>query len=83
MNRLFKSAKFQAVIADAAFSTLIIVLAWFLAPEKLDQALMLIGIWQPVVLAYIAGTAYEDGQEKRAAEFAITSSTDDSSGLGA
>jgi hypothetical protein len=45
--------------------------------------LMLIGIWQPVVLAYIAGTAYEDGQQKRAAEFAYTVETDDSSNLGA
>jgi hypothetical protein len=83
MARLFKSSKFQAVIADAAFSTLIIVLAWFLAPDKMEQALMLIGIWQPVVLAYIAGTAYEDGQQKRAAEFAYTVETDDSSNLGA
>lgn len=64
MQSLFLSRKFKAAVLDAFFATLTIVLTWFLAPDKVSQALILIGIWQPVVVAYVLGTAYEDGQAK-------------------
>jgi hypothetical protein len=81
MQRLIKSSKFQAVLVDAGLSSLVIVLAWFLKPEQMDQAIMLIGIWQPVFLAYIAGVAYEDGQSNRATIVMQDTRTDDTSRL--
>lgn len=65
MQRLLKSAKFLTAVLDAALSTTIVILAWFLSPDQMDQALLLVGVWQPVFIAVIAGIAYEDGQLKR------------------
>jgi hypothetical protein len=63
---MWKSRKFRAMICDAAFATVGIVLTWFLAPDKVEQALILVGLWQPVVVAYIVGVAVEDAAEKGA-----------------
>lgn len=72
MKSLFLSRKFKAAVLDAFFATLTIVLTWFLAPDKVSQALILIGIWQPVIVAYVLGTAWEDAQAKVGSVSGIT-----------
>lgn len=64
MSRLWKSSKFWVAVIDAVSSTLAIVLAWFLAPDKVNQVLILIGIWQPIMIAVIIGTWVEDAAAK-------------------
>lgn len=59
---LVKSRKFWLAALDAAVSTLSIVLAWWLSPDKVTQVLTLIGIWQPVFIVVIGAIAYEDGK---------------------
>jgi len=66
MNRLLHSGKFWTAIVDAFVSTLGIVLAWFLAPDKVTEVLTLIGMWQPVIAIVIASYAYEDAQKIKA-----------------
>lgn len=66
MERLIHSSKFWMAVLDAGVSSLAIVLGWFLIPEKVEQVMLLVGLWQPVVVAVIAGIAYEDGKEKAA-----------------
>lgn len=67
MTRLVHSAKFWTAVLDAGVSSLAIILTFFLSPENVKQAMTLVGIWQPVFVAVIAGIAYEDGKEKAAA----------------
>lgn len=57
---LIHSRKFILAICDALVGTLSIVLAWFLAPDKVSQILVLFGLWQPVMIALITGIAIED-----------------------
>jgi uncharacterized membrane protein len=59
---LLRSRKFWLAVMDAAVSTLAIVLAWWLSPDKVTQVLTLIGLWQPVVIVVIGAIAYEDGK---------------------
>ena len=66
MSGLLHSRKFWLAVLDAAVASLTIVLTWFLAPEKVEQALILVGIWQPVFVAVIVGIAVEDAAEKGA-----------------
>lgn len=63
---LLRSRKFLLAVLDAVFASLAIVATWFLSPEKVDQMLILVGIWQPVFVAVILGIAHEDAAEKRA-----------------
>lgn len=51
------SREVKAILIDAMFSSLVIILAWFLSSDKLNQALLLVAIWQPVVVALIIGEA--------------------------
>jgi len=61
---MWQSRKFRTMICDAGFSTIAIVLGWFFAPEKLDQILILIALWQPVIVSYVIGVAMEDSALK-------------------
>ena len=60
MKRLMASSKFWIAVMDAFAATLAIVLTWFLAPDKVEQALALVAIWQPVIIAVIVGNWKED-----------------------
>lgn len=60
MNRLLHSAKFWTAVLDALVSTISIVLAIWLSPENVDKAMLVIGLWQPVLLAVIAAWCIED-----------------------
>lgn len=62
MNRIIHSSKFLLAIADAVFSTVLLLAARFLSPSDVDLVMRLVVIYQPVVIAAIAGTAYEDGK---------------------
>lgn len=64
MSRLLKSSKFWVAVIDAVSATLAIILAWFLAPDKVNQVLTLIAIWQPIMIAVIVGTWVEDAAKK-------------------
>jgi len=48
---LLRSRKFWLAVLDALVSTISIVLTWFLAPERVEQAMILVGVWQPVIVA--------------------------------
>jgi len=61
---MWQSRKFRTMICDAGFATLAIVLGWFFIPEKLNQVLILVGLWQPVIVSYIIGVAMEDSALK-------------------
>jgi hypothetical protein len=65
MAGLVRSRKFWLAVLDAGVSTISVVAAVFLSPEQVDKVLLLVGIWQPVFVAVIAGIAYEDGKEKQ------------------
>jgi hypothetical protein len=60
MSALFHSRKFLVAIMDAFLATLAIALTWWLSPENVKQALVLVGIWQPVFVAVIYGITTED-----------------------
>ena len=57
---LIHSRKFLLAMLDALVSSVALVLAWFLSPDKVASVLALIGIWQPVLIAVIIGIAAED-----------------------
>lgn len=61
---MLESRKFKAVIIDAVFSILVYWASHFLAPGASEHALFLIGAVQPVVIAYVLGTAWEDAAAK-------------------
>lgn len=61
---MFRSRKFWATIMDLVFSTTIYFVTKYAAPEVGDDILWLIGAWQPVVMSYILGTAWEDSASK-------------------
>lgn len=64
MGRLIHSSRFWTAVIDAIASTLAIVLAWWLEPDKVNQVLTLIAIWQPIFIAVIVGTWVEDAALK-------------------
>lgn len=57
---IFKSRKFWLAILDAFISTLAIVLALFFRPDVVSTVMLVIGLWQPVLVALIIGIAVED-----------------------
>ena len=63
---LVRSRKFWLAVLDAVIATIGVVTTAILSPEQVDQVLLLVGIWQPVFVALIAGIAYEDGKAKGA-----------------
>lgn len=59
------SRKWKAVLIDAIFSVLVLAISFWLAdPKWQDFMLKLIAIIQPVVIAYVIGTAVEDAAVK-------------------
>jgi formate/nitrite transporter FocA (FNT family) len=60
MDRLLHSAKFWTAVLDALVSTLSIALAIWLSPENVDKVMLVVGLWQPVLLAVIAAWCIED-----------------------
>ncbi len=62
---MLKSRKWKAVLVDAIFSIAVLVVSyWLLDPKWQEFTLKVIAILQPVVIAYVLGVAYEDGQSK-------------------
>lgn len=57
---LLKSRKFLLAILDAFIGSLSLILAWFLAPDKVISVMTLFGLWQPVVIILIGSIAAED-----------------------
>ena len=64
MNGLLKSRKFWLMISDVAISNITYFVTMFVAPEKAEMALWLIGSWQPVIVAVIIGITAEDAATK-------------------
>ena len=60
MSMLLKSRKFWIMIVDVAISTATYFLAHYASPEVGENIIWLIGSWQPVIYAVIAGIATED-----------------------
>ncbi len=71
MVNLFKSRKFLTALLDAFLSSLAIVLAWFLSPDKVQSVMALVALWQPVFVAVIAGIAVEDFAAKFNGNFPV------------
>ena len=63
---LVRSRKFWIAVLDAVVSSITVLATALLSPEQVDMVLLLVGIWQPVFVALIAGIAYEDGKAKGA-----------------
>ena len=63
---LIHSRKFLLAMLDALVSSVALVLACFLSPDKVASVLALIGIWQPVLIAVIVGIAVEDSANVKA-----------------
>ncbi len=66
MERLLHSAKFWTAVLDAVAALILLLATRYFSPDDVDFTVKLIAIMQPVILAVIAGFAYEDGQAKRA-----------------
>lgn len=60
MNRLLHSAKFWLVVLDAMIALTTLILQQVLAPARLEFALAVIGILQPVFIMIIKAIADED-----------------------
>ena len=52
------------MLLDAVCSVLGLVASWYLIPDDVDKVIILIGILQTPVLAYINGVAREDAALK-------------------
>ena len=63
MNRLLKSRKFWIMIVDVIISTATYFVARYVSPEVGENIIWLIGAWQPVIYAVIAGIATEDAAD--------------------
>jgi len=63
MNRLLKSRKFWIMIVDVIISTATYFVAHYVSPEVGENIIWLIGAWQPVIYAVIAGIATEDAAD--------------------
>lgn len=67
---MLASRKWKAVLVDAIFSVLVLVISFWVAdPKWSDFSLKLVAIIQPVVVAYVLGTAFEDGKAKEGQGF--------------
>ena len=60
MSSLLRSRKFWIMIADVLISTATYFVGHYVSPELGENIIWLIGSWQPVVYAVIAGIATED-----------------------
>lgn len=60
IKELLASRKFLIAIGDALASTLAIVLAWFLAPDKVSQVIGLVALWQPIMISVIIAIAAQN-----------------------
>ena len=63
---LWQSRKFRAMVYDALASLVLFYGAKYLTPAVFEDIKVLIAALQPVVLAYILGSAWEDYGAKRA-----------------
>ena len=64
MKSLWASRKFKALLGDIVFSNLVYFATNFLNPELSGHVLWLIASWQPAVMFFILGTAWEDAAQK-------------------
>lgn len=64
LKGLFKSRKFMLMLVDVGLSNITYFVTMFVAPEKAEMALWLIGSWQPVIVAVIVGITAEDAATK-------------------
>lgn len=69
MQNLLRSRKFWLAVLDAFVSTLSLVLAWYFSPDKVQQVMALVGLWQPVIIAVIIGITVEDAAAKYSGTF--------------
>lgn len=71
MKGLWQSRKFWTLLLDTVVSIAVYFVAALVAPRYAEYSLFLIGALQPVVLAVIAGWAWEDAAAKRAGTFIV------------
>lgn len=83
MTGLLKSRKFWMAILDAGVSTLGIVLAFWLSPDKVTQVLTLVGLWQPVFIAVIVSVTVEDAAAYKAGVHPVQLAQDSKPSAGA
>jgi hypothetical protein len=69
MSSLLHSRKFWLMVADVVLANVTYFVTMFLAPDKAEMALWLIGSWQPVIVAVIIGITAEDVALKNNAPF--------------
>lgn len=69
MQRALHSAKFWTAIVDALIATISFLITIFLKPDAVQEVLIVIGIWQPVVMLVIKGWTDEDAAEKAMGSF--------------
>lgn len=60
MSSLLKSRKFWIMLIDVIISSITYFVAHYASPEAGENIIWLIGSWQPVIYAVIAGIATED-----------------------
>jgi len=61
---LLRSRKFVLMVVDVVFSNITYFVTLFIAPDKAEMALWLIGSWQPVIISVIIGITAEDAAVK-------------------
>ena len=64
LTGLFKSRKFVLMLVDVVLSNITYFVTMFVAPERAEMALWLIGSWQPVIISVIIGITAEDAAVK-------------------
>jgi hypothetical protein len=60
MSSILKSRKFWIMLVDVIISSATYFIAHYVSPELGENIIWLIGAWQPVIYAVIAGIATED-----------------------
>lgn len=61
---LLQSRKFWLMLVDVVLSNITYFLTLYLAPDKAEMALWLVGSWQPVIISVIVGITAEDSATK-------------------
>ena len=69
---VWRSRKFLTLCADTLFSLVTLGLTAFLAPDKLEFALSVVGIIQPLAIAVVVMWGVEDAAAKRAGIWPLT-----------
>jgi len=64
LSGLLKSRKFMLMLVDVILANITYFLTLFLAPDKAEMALWLVGSWQPVIISVIIGITAEDAAVK-------------------